>query len=143
MRKLLIGAAVLLLAVPLLATQQPGNEYFFAWYAGGNADTHRYRAAHFDSTQGTPHRYFHGEWSFYNQSDSQAIIGVYQLDGTTGAAACSLVINLPAGACWNPDALFDSVRVVPAASGDSVHVTVVGDRDNTCNHYGGGPSTLP
>ena len=135
-KKLLIGAALVLVAGVVIAAQQPGNELFNAWYAGENVDTHRFRAVDVDSTQGTPHDYFHGTWSFYNQSDSQAIVALYRLDGSTGAKAGSLVVNVPAGTCWNPPALFDSARVFPAASGDSVHVTVVGDNENGCSVTG-------
>jgi len=136
MKKLIIGALAVLIPLSAMAIQGPGNEFFHAWYAGDNADTHRLRAVDCDSTQGTPHDYFHGEWSFYNQSDSQAIIALYRLDGSTGAKSGSLIVNIPAGTCWNPAGLFDSCRVVPAASGDSVHVTVTGDNENACNVYG-------
>ena len=137
MKKLLVwGAAVLVLAAVAGAVDGPGNELFHAWYVGDNADTHRFRAVDCDSTQGTAHTYFHATWSFYNQSDSQAIIALYRLDGTTGAKECSLIVNIPAGTCWNPPALFDSARVVPAAAGDSVHVTITGDLRNGCDVTG-------
>ena len=142
-KKLVIGALAVLIPLSVIATQQPGNEYGMSFAAVDTADTHKFRAVHCDSTQGTAHRYFHGYWSFINPCDNAATIVLYQLDGTTGAPSCSLTEYVSGGTCYEPKVLFDSCRVFVHGPGDSVRVTVVGDRDNTCNTYGGGSTTLP
>ena len=54
-KKLVIGALAVLIPLGVIATQQPGNELGMTFAAVDTADTHRFRAMHCDSTQGTPH----------------------------------------------------------------------------------------
>ena len=152
MKKLLIGAAVVLVAAGAMATQQPGNELGYAVRLGrtGGAGDTAFRAVDMIGweadtliTDSKNHHYFHGTWSFYNEGSTPIEVCLYRLNGTNGGVAGSLKVNIAAGLAWDCPILADSVRAYFASTHDTLNITVTGDRDNTCNQYGGGSSTLP
>jgi hypothetical protein len=119
-KKFLIGAVALLLAVPLLATDYAYERHVIV----GTASCDSIRA----TDRGGANRFFDAYWTFVNPTANDARAVVYRLDGTTGAPTDSTTILIPAGATFVDYVYGDSCQFTNWDSAESCQVYMRGTK---------------
>ena len=120
MRKLLIGAAVLLVAVPTMLSAYSAYERHVIC---GTAALTNIRAQDRGSAN-----YFEGTWTFVNPTATDARAVVYRLNGTTGSPTDSTVVLLPAGSTFSEYVYGDSCEFTNWDTAESCQVYVHGNK---------------